>query len=175
MNVPQSLDARLDADFAPAWRPEPGEKIVGEVVAISEREGSFGRYPIVTLRGPRGGERAIHAFHTVLRDKLAESAPAIGERLGVKYEGKVQGNGREGYHAYKVIVDRADGGIDWAAYADGHDQVAAGPAEVSPPPAEPARPEPELPPMRLPARPSRAEPVHPDQGAIGDAGDEIPF
>ena len=33
-----SLEDRLDAEFAPAWTPEPGEKLIGVVVAISERE-----------------------------------------------------------------------------------------------------------------------------------------
>ena len=37
-----SLDDRLDAEFAPAWRPEPGEKLIGEVVALSERTGEYG-------------------------------------------------------------------------------------------------------------------------------------
>jgi hypothetical protein len=108
MHPAESLDERLDAEFAPAWSPRPGEKIVGEVVALSQRTGPFGRYPIVTLRGPNGGERAVHAFHTVLAEALAEAKPQIGERLGIKYVDRIESDSG-GYHKYKV-VDRAGGG-----------------------------------------------------------------
>src|SRR5205085_256955 len=112
-----TIENRLDADFAPAWKPEPGEKLVGEIVSISEREGGFGRYPIVTLRSDDGAEIAVHAFRTVLASKLAEVRPKVGERLGVKYEGEVAGAERR-YHSYKVAVDRAERPVDWSSYSE---------------------------------------------------------
>jgi hypothetical protein len=106
-----SLSDRLDRDFAPAWRPEPGEKVVGEVVEIASRAGHNGKpYPIVTLRRDDGTEVAIHAFRSVLRAKLAEAQPDVGDQLGVKYLGKHQGERAE-YHGYRVAHDVRP--VDW--------------------------------------------------------------
>jgi hypothetical protein len=116
MKPPEDLDERLDAEFAPAWRPEAGEKLVGQIVVISERTGGFGRYPIVTLRQDDGSDLAIHAFHSVLSSRLAEVQPKPGERLGVKYEGKVEG-AKQPYHSYKVAIDRPEHPVDWSAYS----------------------------------------------------------
>jgi hypothetical protein len=108
-----SVSDRLDRDFAPAWRFEPGGKVVGQVIELGEREGNFGRYPIVTLRTDNGDEFAVHAFHDVLARNLAQVAPEIGDRIGIKYLGK---HPEKGYHAYRV--ERAGGqrGFNWRAY-----------------------------------------------------------
>jgi CheY-like chemotaxis protein len=81
--------------------------------------------------GPNGGERAVHAFHTVLPEGLAEAAPKIGETVGIKYVGRVESESG-GYHKYKVVVDRADGGVDWSAYAEdaGHPRTGPAPDEA---------------------------------------------
>jgi hypothetical protein len=112
-----SLEDRLDADFPPAWRPEPGDKLVGEVVGVSERTGGYGSYPIVTLRCEDGEEVAIHAFRTVLASRLADVKPRIGEQLGVKYEGEIDGGERR-YHSYKLAIDRPERTVDWSAYSE---------------------------------------------------------
>ncbi len=69
-NEAPQIEADLDRESAPAWRPAPGEKVVGVVADISEREGQFGRYPIVTLR-TEAGELA---FTLSTRSWLASSA-----------------------------------------------------------------------------------------------------
>lgn len=102
----------LDREYAPAWKPEPGEKIAGIVTEISEREGTFGRYPIVTLR-TEDGEFAVHAFHEVLQNELARLAPKPGDMLGIKYAGKDE---ERGYHRYRVRRGGADGGVAWSRY-----------------------------------------------------------
>jgi hypothetical protein len=105
----------LDRDFAQAWRPSPGDKLVGEVVEISSREGAYGEYPIVTLRTDTG-DWAIHAFHEVLGNELARVAPKIGDRIGVKYSGK---DPEKGYHRYRVRRDSDNSGFDWQKFATG--------------------------------------------------------
>jgi len=116
---PTTLSDRLDEDFAPAWRPQPGDKLVGEIVGISERTGQFEAYPIITVRQDDGTERAWHAFHTVAASELAKQRPKVGERIGVKYTGQRAGQGGTSYHAYKVQVDRGEvAGIDWTKYGD---------------------------------------------------------
>jgi hypothetical protein len=93
----RSLDERLDS-FAEAWKPEPGEKLVGVVVDLDSRETEYGRYAIVTLRTDEGDERAVHAYHTVLAREFEKRTPRLGERLGVKYLGKSD----KGYEGYRV-------------------------------------------------------------------------
>jgi hypothetical protein len=103
----QTIDDQLDAKFAEAWRREDSPKIVGEVTALSEREGTYGRYPIVTLRTEQG-ERAIHAFHEVLANELARIAPKVGDKIGVKYMGKHE---ERGYHQYRAVKVGDEDGV----------------------------------------------------------------
>ena len=35
--IPPNLEDRLDTEFASAWRPEPGDKLVGEITGLGER------------------------------------------------------------------------------------------------------------------------------------------
>ena len=106
-----SLEERLDS-FADPWKPNAGEKLVGTVVDLDERDGEFGKYPIVTVRTGEGDDLAFHAFHTVARNELAKQRPQVGERIGIAYRGKPVG---KTYESYRIIVDR-DGGarqLDW--------------------------------------------------------------
>jgi hypothetical protein len=107
----------LDKQYAPAWKPEPGDKVAGIVVDQSEWDAGFGRYPILTLRTEEG-EIAIHAFHEVLQSELARIAPKEGDLLGVKYVGK---DPDKGYHRYRVRRSGEGGGVEWSKYADALD------------------------------------------------------
>jgi hypothetical protein len=40
-----SIYEDLDREFAPAWRPQPGDKLVGTVTDLTAREGEYGRIP----------------------------------------------------------------------------------------------------------------------------------
>ncbi|MHB8469999.1 MAG: hypothetical protein ACYDCH_09625 [Gaiellaceae bacterium] len=108
----RSLDDRLDTT-AEAWKPNAGDKIVGEVIDVDSRDGGFGLYPIVVLRTDAGDEYAVHGFHTVIRNELAKRPPRIGERLGIKYLGKSD----KGYEAYKIVFETA-AAVDWQQIAD---------------------------------------------------------
>ena len=116
------LDDALDRELAPAWRPEPGNKLVRTVTDASERERYDGdAYPIVTVRTDNG-EFAVHAFHTVLQNELARIRPTIGDAIGIRYEGqKATANGRSKYHSYRVRSTGASAGVNWARYGDGPD------------------------------------------------------
>jgi hypothetical protein len=137
-----SLSDQLDKDYAPAWRPVPGEKVIGAVTALDAREGAYGTYPIVTLETD-DGEIALHCFHEVLQNELAKIAPKIGDRIGVKYVGK---HPERGYHVYRVQRDGADDEFAWGQF--GADEPAAPPASDVPndfpaygePPAETTKP-----------------------------------
>lgn len=118
MNSTHNVDAQVDREFADAWRPDPGDKLVGDVVELGQRDGAYGAYPIVTVRRDDGTELALHAFHTVAQTELARARPQIGERIAIKYVGKKTGaDGRSSYHAYKVAVDRQAAAFNWGAFA----------------------------------------------------------
>jgi hypothetical protein len=110
----RSLDDRL-ASFAEAWKPEPGDKLIGVVVDLDERDSAYGDepYPIVTVETDDGSELALHAFHTVARNELAKQRPVVGDRIGIAYYGMKDG---KSYESYRVIVEKAESEpktIDW--------------------------------------------------------------
>lgn len=105
---PIDLDALLDMDIA-AWRPEPGEKVVGTVVNldIAGNESAFGSYYLLTIRADGTGELVnVHAFHTVLGRELARKSVGQGDRIGIKYLGRVERPGEPDFENYRVVVDR---------------------------------------------------------------------
>ena len=136
MKNDSKIDDQLDAKFAPAWRREDDPKIVGEVTTLSEREGAYGRYPIVTVR-TQDGERAIHAFHEVLANELARIAPKVGDKIGVKYLGK---HPERSYHRYRAVKVGDEEGVDWSRYGgDGDAPTSDVPGDTSDLPPEKKR------------------------------------
>lgn len=95
---------------AEAWRPQAGEELLGEVAAVSEREGDGDRgpYPILTVREPDGTLTAFHAFHSVAKSQIEEQGPRPGDKIGVRYMGQEESksSGRS-YHNYRMVLDRA--------------------------------------------------------------------
>ena len=99
-----------DLDFPEAWRPKPGEYLIGKVTGIDERDGSYGTYPIVTVETEDGKRLAFHAYHTVARGELARLRPKTGDDIGIKYHGK---DAERGYERYTMRVDRPGAEPDW--------------------------------------------------------------
>lgn len=100
-------------DYAAGWRPNPGERIKGNIVDIATGDGGYGPYPIVTL-DTDDGEKAVHAFHQVLRTELARRRPKIGDEIEVTYLGKRENqSGNGSYHAYRVTGGQVQG-YDWS-------------------------------------------------------------
>ena len=91
-----------DSGFAEAWRPSPGSTITGTLanVELIDPNGN-GAYPCVLLK-TGDGERAVHAFHTVLRREIARRRPKIGDELTITYLGQKDGGKNGTYHAYRV-------------------------------------------------------------------------
>lgn len=113
-----SLEERLEAGLAPAWRPdkEDPDLIVGTVIEGTIGNNEYGSYPIITVELEDGsGQKAIHGMQTVLRNELIRQQPKPGERIGVKYLGEQPtkpGSKFKSYTGYRVKVDRPTG-IDW--------------------------------------------------------------
>jgi hypothetical protein len=116
-NERPSLEARLSEPYAEAWRPAPGDSLIGRVVAVDQRISSYdgvSLYPVVTVRRDDETTAAFHGYHAVAKAELAKQAPRVGERIGVKYIGKPPG---KQYEAYRIVVDRDGPAIDWERIA----------------------------------------------------------
>lgn len=105
-------------EFAPGWRPEVGDEVIGTVVDVTTGENEYGKYPIITLKRDDGSLVAVHGFHTVLRNQFKRARPRVGEQVGVRYIQSDTDN-EKGYHNYSVRVKRNEGGtLDWDAIPD---------------------------------------------------------
>lgn len=116
----RTLAERIAEDYAAAWRPEPGDSLIGFLTEIAVGTSDYGDYPILTLTTANGDRASVHAFHTVLKDGLIDAQPSIGEELAIKYNGlrlpkgldektapKVGSKDDPRYHDYRVIINRA--------------------------------------------------------------------
>lgn len=105
-NMPD-MDTILDTNFE-GWKPEPGDKLLGTVLTVSTSDaGGFGAYPLLEIVSDDGEGIALHCFHAVLKTAVERWNPQPGERIGVKYVGKLEGRGAfEGYEDYRMVVQR---------------------------------------------------------------------
>lgn len=118
---------QLDQDFAPAWRPEPGGSLVGFVSSLSIGQSDYGPYPIIEITTEKGERFALHGFHTVVKSRLIELRPTIGEEIGIKYNGmrlprgadpKLVGTKNDpSYQDYRILMNRPEQDM-WATLAD---------------------------------------------------------
>jgi hypothetical protein len=92
----KKLSAELEAFFAakelntaPAWRPSPGDTLIGEVTGLRMgNDNGYGTYPIVVVKREDGTVASMHAFHTLLREQLRDLGCNIGMRIAVTYDGE---------------------------------------------------------------------------------------
>ena len=101
------LAVLLEHEPPTRWRPEPGEKLVGELVRVADKV-SFGQ-PAPTLYVLVEGERylTVRASGVVLRGALGELKPAVGEQVAFKFEGfRESAEGRR-YALWRFAVKRA--------------------------------------------------------------------
>lgn len=113
---------RMDMMNAPPWMPQPGDELIGHVdmlmVGTTEK---YGNYPIVVYTVESmvaaSGEAVdvlpeyikVHAFHTLMRERLAELKTQRGSYQLLKYYGeKLSGSRKDSdgndqpYHHYDV-------------------------------------------------------------------------
>lgn len=112
------LEKRIRLRGAPAWRPEPGETLYGELLAvetrtISDGQGRGGKKPcecLLVANLETGEVLACYAMHTLLAEQVREQDPRPGDLLMIRYGGKVTGKaaGPDGtpatYHDWQLAV-----------------------------------------------------------------------
>ena len=109
------LSALLAYEPPARWRPEPGERVQGELIKNEERK-SFGR-PAPTLFilvPPTTDDPHLERYMTVrasgvmLRGALDELKPRPGEEIALKYEGmRSTADGQREYAYYRMAVRRS--------------------------------------------------------------------
>ncbi|MGI8711575.1 MAG: hypothetical protein ACR2LA_11350 [Acidimicrobiales bacterium] len=108
MNQLSALDhlrQRLGRPPAPAWRPSPGEVLTGTVAELSQRSHpEYGPYPTLIVVDEAGQHWTWCAFHHVAKDQLDQHRPAVGDLVGIAYDGR---HPDRGYHLWRLVVERA--------------------------------------------------------------------
>ena len=102
------------------WNPQrDGEQVLGVVVELDEVEGNFGVFPVVTLQD---GDRLVRVAgrRTVLADEIRKRDIAVGDQVGITYDGLRTAQSGTQYYAYRVIH-----------LAEGHDEVLGRPAHAT--------------------------------------------
>ena len=113
------LEDRLESGLPSAWRPdkEDPDILIGKVVSIEQGTSEYEPYPLVVIEQDDGEEKAVHGFHTVLKNELIRQRPQPGERIGIKYLGEQPtkpGSKFKSFIGYRVKVDRAQAEFDWS-------------------------------------------------------------
>lgn len=94
-----TLDERIAISTAPGWRPKVSEeKRIENATVIGLRmhiDPEFGNSPVVIYRKQDGGYIAVYAFHTVLRERLAELKTEVGSVQNLVYLGTQESNTRK--------------------------------------------------------------------------------
>lgn len=121
-----SLEDRLESGLPSAWRPdqEDADLLIGKVVDIQVGTSDYDPYPLLVVQSDDGSEKAIHGFHTVLRNELMRQKPQIGERIGIKYLGEQAtkpGSKFKSFIGYRVKVERELGSFDWSKLGQAED------------------------------------------------------
>lgn len=123
---PLSFAERAAMANAPAWRPNVGDTFHGKLlgVRIGKTE-EYGQYPVLVMRDVETDAFfAVHAFHTVLLDRLNEIKPQAGDILQGIYNGEVVTNATKdkaekdqtSYHSYYIERD----GDEDATFGEGY-------------------------------------------------------
>jgi hypothetical protein len=108
----------VEEDDSEGWVPsEKGEGISGIVVKVGETRSDFAKdgddpmVPTVTIQVSDGTKYRVIGYGAVLKRELQDAAPAVGDRMAVKYFGeKLIRKGKFAGKPYKhfgVIVRRA--------------------------------------------------------------------
>jgi hypothetical protein len=98
--------------YPPAWRPKPGEILVGFIESYDVGHTPYGEVRTVMVAAEDTGEKvSIWLSSTVLLSLFDRHKPRPGERIGLKYLGKDR---EKGYHRYRLLVDRPTEGQDFS-------------------------------------------------------------
>jgi hypothetical protein len=89
-----------------AWRPQPGDILVGFIDGYDVGYTSYGEVrTVIVTREETNQKVSVWLSSTVLLNLFQKHKPRPGERIGLKYLGKDR---EKGYHRYRLVVDRPE-------------------------------------------------------------------
>lgn len=110
-DLERELIERGDNDWAPCWRPKPGETLIGTVRRYDVGQNQFGEVRTVTIEREDGtGPVSVWLSSEVLRREFERQRPKIGERVGIRFIGR---HPERQYNRWAVITDREEGEPDF--------------------------------------------------------------
>lgn len=90
------------------WTPEtPGECVAGTVTDIKTIESEFGPATVITINDDELGPTEVRFGRAVLKSWLAKNPVAIGDGLGIRYEGQVEAGSGNTYFDYTFRLEPA--------------------------------------------------------------------
>lgn len=118
----RTLEERINGAEPEPWIPENADEyIIGELEEISEREGDYGPYRVITLLASDGSVWNVAGFGTVLSGKFASLKDSdIGCNVAVKFLGEAASKkpGGKAYKNWTVSVDRKAAPVQPGAFDD---------------------------------------------------------
>jgi hypothetical protein len=79
--------------------------LTGTVAELGQRSHpEYGPYPTLVVVDEAGQHWTWCAFHHVAKDQLDQHRPAVGDLVGIAYDGR---HPDRGYHLWRLVVERA--------------------------------------------------------------------
>jgi hypothetical protein len=90
---------------AKRWEPEPGDTLSGVIMKVGWYDsGEYEPSMFLIFKDVTEHETYRVWVKTVLANQLNEEAPAIGQLMAIRYDGKVEGQTGRAYHNYTVVL-----------------------------------------------------------------------
>ena len=108
-NLREEMEGMSGPDSQTAWRPEPGDILVGRLIAYRSVLVDGHRRQLAMIEDERSGEGiAVWLSNVMLRNLFEEHKPQPGDRIGLKRFPDVQSGGAmgTGYKQYGMRVVR---------------------------------------------------------------------
>ena len=103
-NLREELD-NVRGDYPEAWRPEPGDVLVGRLVRYDKAKTPYGERDIAVVHDEDlDTDISVWLIHTVLIGEFKEQQPKVGDRLAIKRFTDSQ----KGYRRYTLVVERQE-------------------------------------------------------------------
>lgn len=111
-NAMTPLQRNIAIATAPAWLPDAGSFLTGDLVMVRKGDSAYGAYPVLIIDPTDANKEpnkfvAVHAFHTILQTELLKRRPTPGTKLTFAYMGQEESNASK--RAYAAAVAQADG------------------------------------------------------------------
>jgi hypothetical protein len=101
----QALDQEPEAD-ARTWKPAVNDELVGRVVHRDQVANKFKPdtpTERLVVHTEEGEHRTIYCNHTVLRNRIENLDPQVGDRIAIRRQAD---DPEKGYARYKVVIER---------------------------------------------------------------------